>query len=72
MMAQQYDTRAPSVVVRRNGVGWDWEVVDREGAVYAQGAAPNQEAAMTAGWETSRKAPLGGPADYPNIIVGRE
>ena len=68
----QDNHRTPAVVVRRSGMGWTWEVVGHDGAIYAQGAAINQEAAMTAAWETSRRAPVGSPRDYPNIIVGRE
>jgi hypothetical protein len=68
---QQKD-RVPALLVRRCGESWNWAVVEADGTVGAQGEAPNQDAAMSAAWTTSRAKAEPGGWDYPNIIVGRE
>jgi hypothetical protein len=71
-MDMRQDERAPALLVRRCGERWSWTVITPEGAVEAEGEAPDQDAAMSAAWETSRAGASPGAWDYPNIIVGRE
>ena len=71
MNTQQKD-RAPALLVRRCGESWNWAVVEADGAIAAQGEAPDQDTAMSAAWATSRAKAEPGGWDYPNIIVGRE